>query len=155
MTGHGLYGGRPLFCDATVRSPLTGQGEPHPRAATDDGAVLTRALQDKNKKYYDVASGSLGELVVLAVETGGRWHDTALDLVRLLAKRKVRSVHPLLQRSAELAWADRWWALLGCAVQNAVAGSLLARTGKRLVLDEGAADAPPLDLLLDGQRWAA
>ena len=77
-----------------------------------------------------------------------------MELVRLLAKLRVRNTHPLLRRSSELAWTDRWWALLGCAVQNALAASLLAPTGKRLALDSATAEGPELDALLDGQRWA-
>ena len=53
-----------------------------------------------------------------------------------------------------LAWTDRWWAMLGAAVQDALAASLLADEGKRLVVDRGEANMPELDALLDGQRWA-
>ena len=92
-------------------------------------------------------------MVVLACEVGGRWSDETGELVRLLAKGKVKNEHPLLRRSAELAWHDRWWSLLGVAVQDALAASLLAPSGKTLVLDEKATTAPPLDEVLDGQRW--
>ena len=44
--------------------------------------------------------------------------------------------------------------MLGMAVQDAVAASLLAPQGKKLVLDTHAAWVPDLDALLDGQRWA-
>ena len=91
--------------------------------------------------------------MVLACEVGGRWSEEATELVRLLAKGKAKNQHPLLRRSAELAWHDRWWSLLGVAVQDALAASLLAASGKQLVLDEKAADTPSLDEVLDGQRW--
>ena len=153
-TGTDLYHGRVLFCDATVRSPLKGNGQPlgDPRAATTNGAVLRRAKQDKEKKYRDLVSSPLAELLVLACEVGGRWNDQATELVRALAKQKVKNEHPLLRRSAELAWHDRWWSLLGVAVQDALAASLLANLGKQFVLDEKVADEPSLDNLLDGQR---
>ena len=89
-----------------MRSPLKGDGEAHPKAATKNGAVLTRAMRNKETKYWDVAESALAELIVLGCEVGGRWRDTAVELVRLLAKKKVRNVHPLLRRSAELAWSD-------------------------------------------------
>ena len=76
-------------------------------------------------------------------------------MVRRLAKNKVQNAHELLRRSAELAWTDRWWALLGVAVQNAVAASVLAPGGKGLVLDDKGVDTPDLSELLDGQRWSA
>ncbi len=62
---------------------------------------------------------------------------------------------PLLQKTARIAWEDRWWALLGVATQGALAASLLARSGKSLVPDAPAAWAPELDILSDGQHWAA
>ena len=108
VTGLPLHNGRPLFCDVTVRLPLTETGEPHPKAATEAGAVLARAEKDKLKKYRDVAASPLGELLVLGCETGGRWNHTAVNLVRKLARHKVQTVHPLLKRSAELAWSDKW-----------------------------------------------
>ena len=105
-------------------------------------------------KYGDAVATGLCELLTLAVETGGRWNSTAVDLVDKLALHKSQHVSPLLRRSVQLAWADRWASMLGMAVQDALASSLLAASGHRLVLDQSAAPAPELDLLLDGQRWA-
>ena len=45
--------------------------------------------------------------------------------------------------------------LLGSATQDALAASLLAENGKKLVIDDHSVPEPALDLLLDGQRWAA
>ena len=94
------------------------------------------------------------ELLVLACETGGRWNFTATDLVDKLAEYKAQYASPLLRRSVQLAWVDRWAAMLGIAVQDALAASLLAVSGAQLVLDQAAAPVPELDVLLDGQRWA-
>ena len=44
--------------------------------------------------------------------------------------------------------------MLGMSLQNAVAASLLAKSGAQLVLDQNAAPIPELDSVLDGQRWA-
>ena len=151
----GSFLSRPLFCDATLRSPLKGNGEAHPRAAKDDGAVLERAQKDKLDKYWDVEESSLGELVCLGCEVRGRWNEEAHAWVRGLAKEKAKNQHPLLRRSVELAWLDRWWALLGAATQDALAASLLVENGQKLVLDDNTAPEPSMDLLLDGQRWAA
>ena len=111
-TGLSFHNARPLFCDATVRSPLRGNGEAYPTAAQVDGAVLKRAEQSKKDKYSDIEAGSMAELLTLGVEVGGRWNDTALTLVRHLARYKVEHVSPLLRRSVQLAWQDRWWAML-------------------------------------------
>ena len=60
-----------------------------------------------------------------------------------------------MKRSVELAWSDRWWALLGVAAQDALAASLLNPLGKKLVLDDRNPTEPELADLLDGQRWAS
>ena len=142
-----------MFGDATVRSPLHANGTPRARAAAVDGIVLARAEQDKQDKYGDVVASSVGELLTLAAEVGGRWNDTAVDVVRQLAAHKVQTVPPLLRRSAQLAWADRWWAILGIFVQDALAASLLAPAGKGLVIDGRVGHEPSLDDVLDAQRW--
>ena len=151
-TGLPFYHGRALFCDATIRSPLARTGVPHPRSAAVDGATFKKAQQDKQRKYHDVASSPHAELLTLAVETGGRWNDTALELVSLLAKHKVLETPEVLRRSAQLAWANRWWTMLAVATQDALAASVLAPASKGLVLDSSASDAPDLDILLDHHR---
>ena len=147
--------GRPLFCDATIRSPLHADGTPHEKAATDDGAVLARAQADKERKYHDVHDSPIAELITLAVELGGRWNEAAHGLLRGLAKHKVRNTPLLLRRSAELAWADRWWSMLAVTVQNSFAASVLAAGGPGIALDGSADDEPEMDLLFDAQRWDA
>ena len=153
-TGLPAYYGRPLFCDATVRSPLTAAGLPHGRAALDDGFVLRTAMADKRRQYGDVFRSRSAELVVLACEVGGRWNEEALSLINTLARNKVANTTPLLRTAAQSAWANRWWSMLAVAVQDSLAASLLAPAGRRLVLDTPAAELPHLDEVLDGQRWA-
>ena len=150
----GSFLSRPLLCDATLRSPLKGNGEAHPRAAAEDGAVLVRAERDKETKYWDVHASSLAELVVLACEVGGRFNEQAANWVRYLAKQKAAGQHPLLKRSVQLAYSDRWWELLGMAAQDALAASLLNPLGRKLVVDDRNPTKPELADLLDGQRWA-
>ena len=60
----------------------------------------------------------------------------------------------VLRRTVQLSWRDRWASMLGVAVQDAIAASLLAPSGSQLVLDQSAAPVPELDAILDGQRWA-
>ena len=117
--------------------------------------VLQKAASDKERKYHDIHDRPLAELLTLAVEVGGRWNDTCHSLLRALAKHKVRDTTPLLRRSAELAWADRWWSMLAVSLQDSFAASILAAGGPGLVLDGSADFEPELDLLLDAQRWDA
>ena len=152
-TGLPLYGSRALFCDATLRSPLHADGTPHGRAAAVDGVVLKTAEEEKERKYEDLLDSSVGKLLTLGAEVGGRWNETAETLVRQLAAMKVRNVPRLLRRSAQLAWADWWWAILGVAVQDALAASILAPAGKGLVLNGVASQEPTLEDVFDAQRW--
>ena len=126
--------------------------KPQPKSAYVDGATFKRARDDKEEKYGDVYESPHAELLVLAAEVGGRWNDTTLQFVRQLAKHKVRTVPMVLQRSAELAWADRWWTLLGVAVQDALAASVLAPSTHGLVIDASCPPLPEVDQLLDEER---
>ena len=65
---------------------------------------------------------------------------------------KVLETPEVLRRSAQLAWANRWWTMLSVATQDALAASVLASASKGLVLDSSASDAPDLDILLDHHR---
>ena len=120
-----------------------------------NGISLSRAEQQKRAKYGDATASGLCELLTLACEVGGRWNETATDLVYKLAVYKSQYVPLSLRRSVELAWVDRWASMLGIVVQDAIAASLLAVSGAQLVLDQSAAPIPELDAVLDGQRWAA
>ena len=94
-TGLPFCHGRPLFCDATFRSPLHADGSPHPGAADKDGIVLARAGKDKRDRIYaDVEQSSLAELIVLGCELGGQWNATAVWLIGALARHKVDSAPP-------------------------------------------------------------
>ena len=58
-----------------------------------------------------------------------------------------------LRRSVQLAWRDRWFAMVAIAVQDVLPASLLVADGRQVVLDQGTAREPNLSELLDGQRW--
>ena len=116
--------------------------------------MLRRAEQQKSAKYGDAVDTGLCHLLTLATETGGRCNDTATTLIDKCAEYKAQHVPAVLCRSVQLSWRDRWASLLGVAVQDAIAASLLAPSGSQLVLDQSAAPVPELDTLLDGQRWA-
>ena len=73
-----------------MRSVLAADGSAHPTAATEDGVVAFRARADKERAYPDLVEGRRCKLVVLAVETGGRWSDEAVAFVQTLAEAKAR-----------------------------------------------------------------
>ena len=64
-------------------------------------------------------------LVVLAIETGGRWSPEATTFLRLLAQTKARAVPNILRKAVEASLLSRWSAILTHAAQHAFAASLL------------------------------
>ena len=59
-------------------------------------------------------------LVVVAIETGGRWSDEAVHLFRMLAFAKARESLPVLKWPVVLAWERRWTRMLAttCGVAD-------------------------------------
>ena len=78
-------GGAQLAIDVTLRSNLTRDGRPRPRADWCDGAVAETAKRDKENKYPELLSSARCKLVVLAIELGGRFSEEAADFLRQLA----------------------------------------------------------------------
>ena len=85
--------------------------------------------------------------MVLACETGGRWHHKALTMVSKLIEAKTQTVAPLLRQAAAPAYHRRWWGILFTALQRTVATSLLDQPGMGIV--PGAGPEPPLGDLLE------
>ena len=71
-SGLPLFFGAQLAADVTLRCALTVDGRPQPGAAAVDGAVCSRAREDKERKYPELLAYDRCRLVVLALETGGR-----------------------------------------------------------------------------------
>ena len=108
--------GSQFAIDVTLRSVLARTGEAQANAAATDGAVLTQARVDKETKHPEIFTSGRCHLVVVVIETGGRWSDVAADLVWQLAQAKSREVPALMNRSVALAWERRWTRMLSmCA----------------------------------------
>ena len=93
----------------TLQSALSASGEAQPGAAEEDGAVLAQGRQDKEPTYPELLTSRRCRLVVVAIETGGRWTDEVEDFLWQLALAKAREVPALLTHSAALAWERRWF----------------------------------------------
>ena len=65
--------------------------------------------------------------VVLACEEGGRWGPDVFAVVRDLVNLKVAPLHPLLRRSAALAFTRRWWSILAMGAQSAAIDCILGQ----------------------------
>ena len=124
-TGLPLFFGAQLAVDITLRCALAADGTAHPGAARVDGAVCTRAREDEETKYSELLRGDRCRLVVVALETGGRWSEEALQFVESLAAIRARDVPPAMFHSGKLAW--RWWVrLLSVSCARSFPSSLVA-----------------------------
>ena len=68
-----------------IRSATTAAGLPSANAAHTNGAVLMAARGDKEWKHSELLAGDRCRLVVVGVETGGRWSPEAVEFVDMLA----------------------------------------------------------------------
>ena len=105
-SGLPLFHGAQLAVDITLRCVRTASGMPRPGAATMNSIVCAGARVDKERKYVELLSGDRCRLVVVAMETGGRWSPEAVEFVDNLAAARAREAPPLLQRSTVPDFAD-------------------------------------------------
>lgn len=119
------FAGAQLAVDITLRSALSCNGEAHPHAADRDGAVLVQARQDKETTYPELASSGRCKLVVLAIETGGRWSEEAVHTMQQLAHAKAREAPSFMQFPVALMWERRWTRMLAVCCAVSFAASLV------------------------------
>ena len=124
-SGLPLSQGVPLAVDATLVSPLRGDGGPHPAAATHPGASLRRAEKAKERAYPELVGSSQLRLTTVAMEVGGRISPAARHLLRVAAAARARSEPQPLRPAAARRWLGRWKAILAVAAQRALAASLV------------------------------
>ena len=65
-------------------------------------------------------------LVVVGIESGGRWSPEAVEFVDMLAGARAREAPLVLRRSAFLVWRGRWRRML--AVCSSFANSMVSRS---------------------------
>ena len=121
--GHGL----PVVGDMCMGSALHANGRPYPEAATVDGKAIDRLTREKHDKYSELVASDRVHYVVLACEEGGRWEPDVFTVVNDLVRLKVAPLHPLLRRSAALAYTRRWWSILAMGAQSAAIDCILGR----------------------------
>ena len=119
------FGGAQLAVDVTLRSVLSATGEPHPHTAEVDGVVLLRARQDKERTYPELIGTGRCMLVVVAIETGGRWSGESVGFIRQLAFAKAREVPKYLRWPTILAWERRWTRMLSTSCSLSFTSSLV------------------------------
>ena len=96
-----------LCCDATMVSPLTRTGHPHPCTVEVHGAALKVAERRKQCTYPELVRGGPQKLLVLGSEIGGRWGTVAQCLVRDLVRLRGFRAPPAVRAGASSPWARR------------------------------------------------
>ena len=122
----------------TLRIAVTVCGRPCPNAASEDGAVLARAQVDKERKYAELLVDDRCQLVVVGVETGGRWSREAANFIEQLASSRACEAPPALRFSAFLAWRRRWFRMLSVSCGRAFANSLVSSQDDTMASTDGA-----------------
>ena len=125
VNGLPLYHGAQVGIDATIVSPVRGDGQPRPTADSRDGVALQTALRAKRRRYRDLQSSQRCRLLVAAVEVGGRWSTEAYYFLVHLAKAKAREAPAVLKMALTAAWVRRWTGMLAHASMSAFADSLV------------------------------
>ena len=125
-SGLPLHHGAQLAVDITLRSALGACGGARPDASHTDGAVLAAARREKERKYHELLVSERCRLVVVAMETGGRWSKEAADFISSLAEAKAREAAPILRGSAFFGWRKRWTRMLAVSCGRAFASSLVS-----------------------------
>ena len=133
VPGLNVARGLPLFCDATVLSPLTGTGQARPGTSNRGGALLERARTDNDSDYREVRETGLGALYCLGAEVFGRWGHQSVELVPALARERTRGLHPRVRRGTAALLLRRWWGILGIGVQRGVSHVILGNAGADLM----------------------
>ena len=127
VRGMSIGNGLPVVGDMCMGSALHANGRPYTEAATVDGKAIERLTDEKHDKYPELVASNRVHYVVLACEEGGRWGPDVFAVVNDLVRLKVAPLHPLLRRSAALAYTRRWWSILAMGAQSAAIDCILGR----------------------------
>ena len=146
--------GVPVAVDASLVSPVRADGVPHKGAADRPGVALREAEKRKARTYPELLGSSRLRLLTAASEIGGRMNAAARGLLETAAHARARDEPAPLRRAAAHRWYCRWVVMLGVAVQDAVAATLV--DDGRALVDAADGFAPSaVDLWLDDGAFAA
>jgi len=127
VRGMSIGSGRPVVGDMCMGSALHVNGTPYAHAATEDAKAIERLTRQKHNDYPELVASDRIRYVVLACEEGGRWGPDVFEVVSDLVRLKVAPLHPMLRRSAALAYTRKWWAVLATGAQSAAIDCILGQ----------------------------
>ena len=132
VPGFNVAHGLPLFCDITVISPVSRNGQPRAGTSNRGGRYLELADADNTATYQPVVDSGLGALYCLGCEVYGRWGQPCITLMSALIRERTRMLNPRVRRGTALGLQHRWWGILSVTLQKAVATAILRQTGEDL-----------------------
>ena len=94
-------------------------------------------------------------MVVVGLETGGRFGGETVELLRQLAQARAQTAPRLLRSAAALSLFRRWSRIMACSVARATAAALvLDKEALRISTAAGHSRRPPwlADVLADARR---
>ena len=83
------------------------------------------AARRKEATYPELAASGRCKLVVVGIETGGKWNEEGIVFIRLFARARAREAPRHLVRSTSLAWERRSTRMLSTVCAVAFAASLV------------------------------
>ena len=127
VRGMSIGNGRPVVGDMCMGSALHVNGTPYAHASAEDGKAIERLTRQKHNDYPELVASDRIRYVVLACEEGGQWGPDVFEVVSDLVRLKVAPLHPMLRRSAALAYTRKWWAILATGAQSAAIDCILGQ----------------------------
>ena len=107
-----------------MRCALSCEVEAHPRSRhVRCGAAESVGRQ--GDVTPELATFGRCKLVVMAIETGGRWSDEAAEMIRLLSHAKAREASSYTRCQVALMWERQWTRMLSVTCATAFAASLV------------------------------
>ena len=106
---------------------------------------------EKAAKYSELLEGGRCQLVVVGIETGGRWSSEAADFVEMMAQAKAREAPQVLQWSVLLSWRRRWMRIMSLSCARAFATCLVSNVDAWTGTDGFVPDL--VDLFREGLIW--
>ena len=120
---HGLSGN--VFAKPTASSSAPYPQESNPWISNVSEHTSPYVMNESQTPLTELMHGEMCQLVVVALETGGRWSAEAVDFIYQVAGSRAREAPPLLRGSAFYAWHRRWKRLLSVSCARAFASSLV------------------------------
>ena len=152
-SGMPCYNGKQLAVDVTLRVSLGREGNVRGTAHWKDASILEEARRDKEAKYPELHRGDRCQLIVLAIDIGGRFSTETVEFLENLAWARSRAAPSYLRTAVAHSFKRRWARMLAVAAGVGVSTSLVLSKEELQQYPAGDGQAPWLmDVLGDARH---